>query len=67
MPSLKLEDMMPALDYFLENDGSGKFEVPDNGYGFKLKGEVRSIIFSNSNIVVGRNSDSIAIFKYLNE
>ena len=52
---------------FLENDGSGKFEAADSGYGFKLKGEVRSIIFSNSNIVVGRNSDSIAIFKYLNE
>ena len=56
-----------SFGLFLENDGRGKFEVPDNGYGFKLKGEVRSIIFSNSNIVVGRNSDSIAIFKYLNE
>ncbi|MBC8396779.1 MAG: VCBS repeat-containing protein [Flavobacteriales bacterium] len=56
-----------SFGLFLENDGKGKFEVPDNGYGFKLKGEVRSIIFSNSNIVVGRNSDSIAIFKYLNE
>ena len=56
-----------SFGLFLENDGRGNFEVPDNGYGFKLKGEVRSIIFSNSNIVVGRNSDSIAIFKYLNE
>ena len=56
-----------SFGLFLENDGIGKFEAPDNGYGFKLKGEVRSIIFSNSNIVVGRNSDSIAIFKYLNE
>jgi len=56
-----------SFGLFLENNGRGKFEVPDNGYGFKLKGEVRSIIFSNSNIVVGRNSDSIAIFKYLNE
>ena len=56
-----------SFGLFLENDGSGKFEAADSGYGFKLKGEVRSIIFSNSNIVVGRNSDSIAIFKYLNE
>ena len=56
-----------SFGLFLENNGRGKFEVPYNGYGFKLKGEVRSIIFSNSNIVVGRNSDSIAIFKYLNE
>ena len=56
-----------SFGLFLENDGNGKFEVPDSGYGFKLKGEVRSIILSNSNIVVGRNSDSLAIFKYLNE
>ena len=56
-----------SFGLFLENDGKGKFEVPDSGYGFKLKGEVRSIILSNSNLVVGRNSDSIAIFKYLNE
>ena len=56
-----------SFGLFLENNGRGKFEVPDNGYGFKLKGEIRSIIFSNLNIVVGRNSDSIAIFKYLNE
>ena len=56
-----------SFGLFLENDGKGKFEVPDSGYGFKLKGEVRSIILSNSNLVVDRNSDSIAIFKYLNE
>lgn len=56
-----------SFGLFLENDGKGKFEVPDSGYGFKIKGEVRSIILSNSNLVVGRNSDSIAIFKYLNE
>ena len=56
-----------SFGLFLENDGSGKFEAPDSGYGFKLKGEVRSIVLSNSNIVVGRNSDSLAIFKYLNE
>lgn len=56
-----------SFGLFLENDGKGKFEVPDSGYGFKLKGEVRSIILSNSNLVIGRNSDSIAIFKYLNE
>jgi len=56
-----------SFGLFLENDGRGKFEAPDSGYGFKLKGEVRSIILSNSNIVVGRNSDSLAIFKYLNE
>lgn len=56
-----------SFGLFLENDGKGRFEVPDSGYGFKLKGEVRSIILSNSNLVVGRNSDSIAIFKYLNE
>ena len=56
-----------SFGLFLENDGKGKFEVPDSGYGFKIKGEVRSIILSNSNLVIGRNSDSIAIFKYLNE
>ena len=56
-----------SFGLFIENKGSEGFVIPKNGYGFNLGGEVRSIIFSNSNIVVGRNSDSLAVFKNINE
>ena len=56
-----------SFGLYIENNGSNGFFIPKDGYGFNLSGEVRSIILSNSNIVVGRNSDSLAIFKQLNE
>lgn len=52
---------------FLENDGAGNFTSSPNGYGFKIDGEIRSIIESNNQIIVGRNSKPIGIFKKTNE
>ena len=56
-----------SFGLYIENQGDKGFAIPKNGYGFNLSGEVRSIIYSNSNVVVGRNSDSLAIFKLSNE
>jgi len=56
-----------SFGLYLENDGNGLFSVPESGYGFKLDGEIRSIIFTNQNVVVGRNSDSLALFSINNE
>ena len=53
-----------SFGLFLENNGDGIFTTTPHGYGFKLKGEVRSMVLSNSHIIVGRNSDSLALFKY---
>ena len=54
-----------SFGVFLENNGKGIFEIPSDGYGFNVNGEVRSLIFSNSNVIVGRNSNSLVQFKYL--
>ena len=56
-----------SFGLYLENDGNGLFSVPESGYGFKLDGEIRSIIFTNQNVVVGRNSDSLALFSVKND
>ena len=54
-----------SFGVFLENNGKGIFKIPSDGYGFNVNGEVRSLIFSNSNVIVGRNSNSLVQFKYL--
>jgi hypothetical protein len=49
---------------YLENDGKGHFSIPRGGRGFKLGGEIRSILTLDNKIVVGRNSDTLALFNY---
>mgnify|MGYP000843579695 FL=1 len=49
---------------YLENDGKGHFSIPQGGRGFKLGGEIRSILTLDNKIVVGRNSDTLALFNY---
>ena len=49
---------------YLENDGKGNFSVFSNGKGFYLKGEVRDFVVDKNQLIVARNSDSLAIFKY---
>ncbi|MDC1226239.1 VCBS repeat-containing protein [Algibacter sp.] len=49
---------------YLENEGNMKFKSHKNGNGFFLKGEVRDIIVHEQKLIVARNSDSLAIFKY---
>ena len=49
---------------YLENKGNMKFKSHKNGNGFFLKGEVRDIIVHEQKLIVARNSDSLAIFKY---
>ena len=49
---------------YLENEGNLKFKSHKNGNGFFIKGEVRDIIVHEKKLIVARNSDSLAIFKY---
>jgi len=49
---------------YLENDGNMNFKSFKNGKGFKLNGEIRDISINNKKLIVARNSDSLAIFKY---
>ena len=49
---------------YLENDGKMNFKSYHDGKGFTLKGEIRDFISNNKTLIVARNSDSLAIFKY---
>jgi hypothetical protein len=49
---------------YLENDGKGHFSIPPGGRGFKLDGEIRSILTLDNKVIVGRNSDTLAFFNY---
>ncbi len=49
---------------YLENMGDLKFKARKDGNGFSVKGEVRDMIIHNDQLIVARNSDSLAIFKY---
>jgi len=49
---------------YLENDGQLNFKSYKGGKGFTLKGEIRDFIINNKKLIVARNSDSLAIFKY---
>jgi len=49
---------------YLENKGNMKFKNRKNGNGFFIKGEVRDLIVHDKKLIVARNSDSLAIFKY---
>lgn len=49
---------------YLENDGKGHFSIPQGNRGFKLGGEIRSIITLDNKVIVGRNSDTLALFNY---
>lgn len=49
---------------YLENLGDMSFKASQNGRGFAVKGQVRDFIINNNKIIVARNNDSLAIFKY---
>ena len=49
---------------YLENEGDMKFKSHKNGNGFFVKGEIRDLIIHEKKLIVARNSDSLAIFKY---
>jgi len=49
---------------YLENEGNMKFKSHKNGNGFFIKGELRDLIVHEKKLIVARNSDSLAIFKY---
>ena len=49
---------------YLENEGNMKFKNHKNGNGFFVKGEVRDLIVHEKKLLVARNSDSLAVFKY---
>ncbi len=49
---------------FLENLGQLKFKSHTDGKGFSVKGEVRDMVIDDRKLIVARNSDSLAIFKF---
>lgn len=49
---------------YLENKGDGTFVIPKIDSGFKLKGEVRDILLHDNQLIISRNRDSLAIFKF---
>ena len=49
---------------YLENQGNMKFNYIKNGNGFSIKGEVRDLIVHKNELIVTRNNDSIAVFKF---
>lgn len=49
---------------YLENNGDGTFISPTIDSGFKLKGEVRDMLLDDKKLIISRNRDSLAIFKF---
>ena len=49
---------------YLENTGDGNFRSFKDGKGFSVKGEVRDIKAIDKTLMVFRNNDSIATFKF---
>lgn len=49
---------------YLENLGDMKFKSHSNGRGFKLKGEIRDMVIDGEELIVARNRDSLAVFKF---
>lgn len=49
---------------YLENLGDLKFIAHKDGNGFMAKGEIRDFAIEDQKLMVARNSDSLAIFKY---
>ena len=49
---------------YLENLGNLKFKSRKNGDGFNLKGEIRDIKVDDHSVIVSRNRDSLAFYKF---
>ena len=49
---------------YLENHGDMKFTSYSDGKGFKVMGEVRDMAIDGKKLIVARNRDSLAIFKF---
>jgi len=49
---------------YLENLGNMDFNFHNNGKGFTVKGQIRDFKIHDNKIIVTRNNDSLAIFKY---
>lgn len=49
---------------YLENLGAMNFKTHKDGNGFKVKGQIRDITISGNTVIVARNSDSLALFKF---
>jgi len=49
---------------FLENQGNLKFVAQKNGKGLKVKGEIRDMVLDGNKVIISRNRDSLALFKF---
>ncbi|WP_273568200.1 VCBS repeat-containing protein [Maribacter halichondriae] len=49
---------------YLENIGNLQFKPYNDGDGFKVSGEIRDFMITGEKLLVARNSDSLAMFKF---
>lgn len=58
---------MGSYGWVLQNSGSGEFKAlwPDES-GFKVNGEIRSLVWAGNMLLVGCNNDSVQAFKLSN-
>ncbi|MAU71709.1 MAG: hypothetical protein CML04_06390 [Pseudozobellia sp.] len=49
---------------YLENTGDLNFKAPKGGNGLHLEGEIRDMFIDRNNLIITRNSDSLAIFNF---
>ena len=49
---------------YLENLGEMNFKYHNDGKGFVVKGQIRDFKINDNRIIVSRNNDSLAVFKY---
>ena len=52
----------------LRNNGKGDLEyIPQKKSGFTIKGDVKSVVKSNKNLIFGVNEANILTYKYTNQ
>jgi len=49
---------------YLENKGNATFEFHQDGNGFSLPGQIRSIQINEEQMIVARNRDSLKIYTW---
>ncbi len=49
---------------YLENLGNMEFKSHKNGNGFHVTGEIRDLMIHGRKLIVARNNDSLAVFKF---
>ena len=53
-----------TFSIYLKNAAKMNVKSHKGGKGFTLNGEIRDFIINNEKLIIARNSDSLALFKY---